>query len=494
VAEGTRLLSEYGGKPLSRVRIPPSPLSCEIRAPTPPEVADLPALEARADRVLAAVGIDLDAPPGTVDEFRAARCLLVAGRPPVGFARIDEHAGQAHLEQISVDPPHARQGVGARLLEAACAWAAEAGYGSITLMTFRDVPFNAPFYARHGFLEVSAPAHLAEVVAEDRRLGLHRLGARIVMRRTLRGVCPPPGLERLPTMTSTAYLGDKEVRRVGFGAMQLAGPGVFGPPRDPEAARAVLRRAIELGVDHIDTAQFYGPDVVNQLIHDTLHPYPDALRLVSKVGAVRDEKGGWNPAQRPEQLRAGVEDNLRSLEVERLDLVNLRRLPAEHGGGGVALAEQLGEMEALRQQGTIDLIGISNVSADETRQALGLADVAAVQNAYSILDRSGRDVLDLCVEHGLTYVPYFPLGSAFTGGPRKLASDPAIAEVAGRHTATPSQIALAWLLAQSERIALIPGTGSVAHLEENLAAGEIELSDEDLRRLDEVAPVANPDR
>jgi GNAT superfamily N-acetyltransferase len=185
VAEGTRLLSEYGGKPLSRVRIPPSPLSREIRAPTPAEVADLPALEARADRALAAAGIDLGAPPGSVDDLRAARCLLVAGRPPVGFARIEEPAGQAHLEQLSVEPSHARQGIGGRLLEAACAWAAEAGYRSITLMTFRDVPFNGPFYARHGFVEIPAPPHLAEVVAEDRRLGLHRLGARIVMRRWL---------------------------------------------------------------------------------------------------------------------------------------------------------------------------------------------------------------------------------------------------------------------------------------------------------------------
>src|SRR5579875_2750934 len=166
----------------------------------------------------------------------------------------------------------------------------------------------------------------------------------------------------------TSFLGDKPVRRIGYGAMQLAGPGVFGPPRDPDAARAVLRRAIELGVDHIDTAQFYGPDVVNDLIRETLHPYPEALKLVTKVGARRDERGGWLPAQSPAQLRAGVEENLRSLHVERMDLVNLR-LHSESGGAGEPSAEQLGAMADLQREGKLDLIGISNATLEGVRMA-----------------------------------------------------------------------------------------------------------------------------
>lgn len=294
-------------------------------------------------------------------------------------------------------------------------------------------------------------------------------------------------------MTQHSTLGDKTVNRMGFGAMQLAGPGVFGPPRDPDAARAVLRRAVELGVDHIDTAQFYGPDVVNDLIRETLHPYPDALRLVTKVGARRDETGAWLPAQTPAELRAGVEDNLRSLGVERMDLVNLRI----HGDDGhdtpqVPIAEQLGALEDLRGEGKLDLIGISTVTRDELDQALALTDVACVQNAYSILDRTGEDVLQRCIEAGIAFVPYFPLGSAFTGGPAKLAADPQIAAVAEKHGATATQIALAWLLERDERILLIAGTGSVAHLEENLAAADLVLDADDLERLEQVQEVGNP--
>jgi aryl-alcohol dehydrogenase-like predicted oxidoreductase len=285
-------------------------------------------------------------------------------------------------------------------------------------------------------------------------------------------------------MNQTGRLGDKTINRIGFGAMQLAGKGVFGPPRDIGAARAVLRRAIELGVDHIDTSQYYGPDVVNALIHDTLHPYPDGLRLVTKVGARRDERGGWLAAQTPQDLRAGVEANLASLEVERMDLVNLRRMP----DSDVPLAEQLGELEDLRGEGKLDLIGISNVTRGEVEQALQLTDIAGVQNPFSILDRSGEDVLALCIERDLAFVPFFPLGSAFTGGPAKLAADPAIAAVAEKHDVLATQVALAWLLARDERILLIPGTTSVSHLEENVAAGEIALDDEDMKRLATVEP------
>jgi aryl-alcohol dehydrogenase-like predicted oxidoreductase len=272
--------------------------------------------------------------------------------------------------------------------------------------------------------------------------------------------------------------------------MQLAGPGVFGPPRDPDAARAVLRRAIELGVDHIDTAQYYGPDVVNDLIREALHPYPETLKLVTKVGGRRDDKGAWLPAQTPAELRAGVEDNLRSLQVERMDLVNLRLM--DHDASADLLAEQLGTLEDLRREGKLDLIGISEAGVDAVRNALELVDIAEVQNAYSVVNRSGEDVLELCMEREIAFVPYFPLGSAFSGGPRQLAQDPAIAGVAKRHGITPTQVALAWLLARYERILLIPGTSSVTHLEENMAAADVGLDDSDLAELDSATQLGDP--
>ena len=291
-------------------------------------------------------------------------------------------------------------------------------------------------------------------------------------------------------MTNRSLLGDKPVNRIGFGAMQLAGPGVFGPPSDPDAARAVLRRAIELGVDHIDTSQFYGPDVVNELIRDALYPYPEDLKLVTKVGARRDDRGAWLPAQSPSELRAGVEDNLRTLKLERIDLVNLR-LMDEHDTEG-RLPEQLGALEDLRQEGKLDLIGLSNASADTVRRALEFVDIACIQNAYSIVNRVEEDELELCEERGLAFVPFFPLGSAFTGGPRQLAADPAIAEVAARRAATASQIALAWLLHRSRQILLIPGTSSVRHLEENMAASDIELDEHDMQQLGDATQIGDP--
>ena len=297
-------------------------------------------------------------------------------------------------------------------------------------------------------------------------------------------------MHSLCAMSKTSFLGNKPVNRIGFGAMQLAGPGVFGAPSDPERARAVLRRAVELGVDHIDTSQFYGPNVVNELIREALYPYPQHLKLVTKVGGRRDDAGGWLPAQSPAELRAGVEDNLRTLRVERMDLVNLR-LFDEHDSEG-QLPEQLGALEDLRLEGKLDLIGISNASADTVRRALELVDIACVQNAYSIVNRAEEDELALCEAHELAFVPFFPLGSAFTGGPRQLAADPAIAEVAARREATPSQIALAWLLHHSERILLIPGTSSVQHLEENIAAGDVDLDKHDMQRLDDATQVGNP--
>ena len=291
-------------------------------------------------------------------------------------------------------------------------------------------------------------------------------------------------------MTQTSLLGDKPVNRIGFGAMQLAGPGVFGPHPDPGAVRAVLRRAIELGVDHIDTAQYYGPDVVNEVIHDTLHPYPENLKLVTKVGGRRDDKGNWLPAQTPEELRAGVEDNLRSLEVERMDLVNLRLMNAD--GPSDLMADQLGTLEDMRQEGKLDLIGISEAGAETVRRALELADIGAVQNSYSLVNRSGEDVLQLCMERDITFVPYFPLGSAFSGGPKQLAADPAVAAVAERRGVTPTQVALAWLLQRYYRMLLIPGTSSVQHLEENMAAEDVELQEEDLDELENAVDIGDP--
>jgi pyridoxine 4-dehydrogenase len=292
-------------------------------------------------------------------------------------------------------------------------------------------------------------------------------------------------------MNKTSFLGDKPIGRIGFGAMQLAGPGVMGPPSDPDAARAVLRRAIELGVDHIDTSQYYGPDTVNDLIRETLHPYPENLKLVTKVGARRDDSGAWLPALSPKELREGVEANLSSLRVERMDLVNLR-VADEAGGPGLPLPEQLGELEDLRHEGKLDLIGVSNVTREGAERALGLVELGEVQNGYSILDREHEPIVELCREREIAFVPFFPLGSAFAGGPKTLAADPAIAQVAGKHGATPSQIALAWLLARYERMLLIPGTTSVDHLEENLAAGDIELDAQDMETLAAVEQVGRP--
>jgi pyridoxine 4-dehydrogenase len=291
----------------------------------------------------------------------------------------------------------------------------------------------------------------------------------------------------------TSQLGDKTVGRIGLGAMQLAGPGVMGPPRDPDAARAVLRRAIELGVDHIDTSQYYGPDTVNNLIREVLHPYPENLKLVTKVGVRRDQSGAWLPALSPAELREGVEANLRSLGIERLDLVNLR-VANDAGGPDVPFPEQLGALEELREEGKLDLIGVSNVTLEGVRVALDVVDIAEVQNAYSILNREGDPIVDLCRECQIAFVPFFPLGSAFGGGPKTLAEDSAIAEVANKHGATPSQIALAWLLARYDRILLIPGTTSVGHLEENLAAADVELTEEDLVTLQAVEDIGPPRR
>jgi aryl-alcohol dehydrogenase-like predicted oxidoreductase len=271
--------------------------------------------------------------------------------------------------------------------------------------------------------------------------------------------------------------------------MQLPGPGVLGPPRDRALAVAVLRRAVELGVNHIDTAQYYGPDVANKLIHAALHPYPEDLVLVTKVGAERDRHGRWISAQRPHELRAGVEANLRSLEVERIDVVNLRLLGAERDPGDramrVDLDSQLAEMIALRAEGKIGGIGISSVNVHQFRQALP-AGIACVQNAYNLLDRAGEPLLELCREHNVAWVPYFPLGSAFAGAAR-VTEHPAVLAAAAAQGATPAQVGLAWLLAHDPNILLIPGTSSLEHLEENVATADVRLDAATMAVLDGLA-------
>jgi aryl-alcohol dehydrogenase-like predicted oxidoreductase len=247
----------------------------------------------------------------------------------------------------------------------------------------------------------------------------------------------------------------------------------------------VLRRAIELGVDHIDTSQYYGPDVVNDLIREALHPYPQNLKLVTKVGARRDDAGGWHPAQQPDELRAGVEANLRSLRVERLDLVNLRLVDARDATA-IPLEAQLSVLDDMRQEGKLDLIGLSNVDQATVQRALEFVDVGEIQNAYSIIDRHDDAMIDFAREHEIAFAPFFPLGSAFAGGPKRLERDARIVQVADKHGATTSQVALAWLLCRYERMLLIPGTSTVAHLEENVAAVELQLDDADLAALDRI--------
>jgi pyridoxine 4-dehydrogenase len=281
----------------------------------------------------------------------------------------------------------------------------------------------------------------------------------------------------------TATLAGRPVARIGFGAMQLPGPGVWGPPRDLATAVSVLRRAVELGVNHLDTAQYYGPGVANELIRAALQPYPGDLVLVSKVGADRDSRGGWVLAQRPEQLRAGVEANLSTLAVDRLDIVNLRLLPPGVAGD-VDLDDQLAEMVALRDAGKIGAIGISNVAADQLRQSLPVG-LACVQNLYSVLDRSGESLLQLCREHDLAWVPFFPLGSAFAR--TKVTDHPVVINVAQSLGATPAQVGLAWLLSHDPRILVIPGTSNPDHLAENVATRHVRLDTDTLAVLDGLA-------
>lgn len=276
----------------------------------------------------------------------------------------------------------------------------------------------------------------------------------------------------------TFSLGAYTVGRVGFGAMQLPGPGVFGPPRDHDQAIAVLRRAVELGINHIDTAQFYGPDVANELIREALHPYPENLALVSKVGARRDDQGNWTAAQQPDELRADIEENLRTLGTDRLAAVNLRIHSGDPNSVGPVDRElfdrQLTAMIAARDEGLIGGIGLSSISVEHLQIALDRTEIVTVQNAYNLVDRSSQPVLDATREHGIAFVPFFPLGSGFTAD-NPVLGNPAVKQAAADLGRTPAQIALAWTLAVAPNVLLIPGTSSVAHVEENTAVADIEL-------------------
>jgi len=269
-------------------------------------------------------------------------------------------------------------------------------------------------------------------------------------------------------------LGQFSVSRIGFGAMQLPGPGVFGPPPDPAEARAVLRRAVELGVDHIDTAQYYGPDVANELIREALRPYPGTLALVSKVGARRDGSGRWLPYDEPDQLRRGIEDNLRSLGVGQLAAVNLRLL--DDAPPDQRFDDQLAAMIQARDEGLIGGVGLSNIRRSHLLRALDRTPIACVQNPLNLVNRASMPILEECSARGIAFVPFFPLGSGF-GRANPVLSNEHLRSTANRLGHAPAQIALAWLLGLAPNVLLIPGTSSIGHLEQNLAAAGITLDE-----------------
>jgi len=287
----------------------------------------------------------------------------------------------------------------------------------------------------------------------------------------------------MPTATASGSFllgGDLEVRRLGFGAMRLTGPGITGRPADEDTARAVLRRAVELGVNHVDTADAYGPDVNEELIAEALHPYPDDLVIATKGGLVRTGgSGDWPKDGRPEHLKEACEGSLKRLKIDRIDLYYLHRPDPN-----VPYEESIGALKELRDEGKIRHVAVSNVNMERLAIARGIVDIAAVQNQYSLTDRRAQSVLDECEQNGIGFVPWAPLdaGALEAGGP--------VEQVAERHGATPLQIALAWLLHASPAMLPIPGTGSLQHLEENIAAAEIELSAEDMSALDALGNLA----
>jgi len=277
----------------------------------------------------------------------------------------------------------------------------------------------------------------------------------------------------------TFALGDRTVKRLGYGAMQLAGPGVFGPPKDRDAALAVLREAVASGVNHIDTSDFYGPHITNQVIREALHPYPGDLVIVTKISARRGDDGSWLPAFSPEELTQAVHDNLRNLGLDVLEVVNLRSMFAIHEPAEGSIEAPLTALAELHRQHLVRHIGLSNVTPAQIAEGRRICEIVCVQNQYNLAHRADDALIDDLARDGIAYVPYFPLG-----GFSPLQSS-TLSDVAARLSATPMQVALAWLLRRAPNILLIPGTSSVAHLRENLAAAELDLPDDALKELDE---------
>jgi len=282
------------------------------------------------------------------------------------------------------------------------------------------------------------------------------------------------------TPVSTFEFAGRPVRRLGYGAMQLAGPGVFGPPKDHDVAIAVLREAVASGVNHIDTSDFYGPHITNQIIREALHPYQDDLVIVTKLGAVRGDDGAWLPAMEPEDLRRGVHDNLRNLGLDVLDVVNVRIMGNIHSPAEGSIEKQVTALAELQREGLVRHIGLSNVTAAQIVEAQGIATIVCVQNHYNLVHREDDTLVDELASQGIAYVPFFPLGG-FTPIQSSVLST--VAQTIG---ATPMQVALTWLLHRSPNILLIPGTSSLAHLRENLQAGQLSLSDAVLAELDAI--------
>jgi aryl-alcohol dehydrogenase-like predicted oxidoreductase len=284
----------------------------------------------------------------------------------------------------------------------------------------------------------------------------------------------------MANLGGTYRLGDRTVHRMGYGAMQLAGPHVFGPPRDRAQAIAVLREAVALGIDHIDTSDFYGPHIVNELIREALSPYPGNLTLVTKLGARRDDRGAWLPWNEPADLEQGLRDNMAHLGVEVIEVANMRAMGNVNGPAEGSIARFVEPLARLKEQGLLRHIGVSNVTPAQVEEARALTDIACVQNAYNLANRDDDELIDHLAREGIPYVPFFPLG-----GFNPLQSD-SLNRVAARLGASPLQVALAWLLQRSPNVLLIPGTSSVAHLRENVAAADIELPEEALAELDAI--------
>jgi aryl-alcohol dehydrogenase-like predicted oxidoreductase len=270
----------------------------------------------------------------------------------------------------------------------------------------------------------------------------------------------------------------RTINRMGYGAMQLAGPHVFGPPKDRAAALAVLREALKLGVNHIDTSDFYGPHVTNQIIREALSPYPDDLLIVTKLGAVRGEDGSWNAAQEPADLIRGLEDNRRNLGLDVIDVVNMRIMGDIHKPSEGSIARQIETLAELQRKGVLRHVGLSNATSAQIAEARGITEIVCVQNQYNLIQRDDDALVDELADSGIAYVPFFPLG-----GFSPIQSD-GLSKIAARLNATPMQVALAWLLHRAPNILLIPGTSSVGHLRENVAAAELDLSEEVLAELE----------